>query len=97
MADKKLLYHITDFNNLESILQQDGLLANNLVREKAVEYENIAHTNIQGRRVNKTVPLPPYGNLHDYVPFYFAPRSPMLYAILKGRNLLERNTGGSES
>lgn len=24
------------------------------------------------------------GFLHDYVPFYFAPRSPMLYAIHKG-------------
>lgn len=85
MTEKKLLYHITDFSNMESILQQGGLLANNLVREKGIEYKNVAHTNIQDRRLNKTVPLSPNGNLHDYVPFYFAPRSPMLYAILKGR------------
>ena len=26
-----------------------------------------------------------YGNLHDYIPFYFAPRSPMLYAIYQGK------------
>ncbi|MFD2679326.1 type II toxin-antitoxin system toxin DNA ADP-ribosyl transferase DarT [Bacillus seohaeanensis] len=85
MDDKKLLYHITDFNNLESILQEGGLLASNVVKEKGVEYENIAHNNIQDRRSMKTVPLPPNGNLHDYVPFYFAPKSPMLYAIYKGQ------------
>ena len=30
--------------------------------------------------------------LSDYVPFYFAPRSPMLYAIHKGK--VEGYTGG---
>lgn len=85
MGEEKLLYHITDFNNLESILQHGSLLASNVVKEKGVEYKNIAHNNIQDRRLMKIVPLPPNGNLHDYVPFYFAPRSPMLYAIYKGQ------------
>ena len=69
-----MLYHITDIRNLESILQQGGLLANNLGKEKGIEYQIIAHSNIQDRRLGKTVPLKPNGNLHDYVPFYFAPR-----------------------
>jgi hypothetical protein len=30
------------------------------------------------------VPLAPAGSLGDYVPFYFAPRSPMLYTISRG-------------
>lgn len=30
------------------------------------------------------VPCGPGGNLHDYVPFYFAARSPMLYTIDRG-------------
>lgn len=85
MDNKQLLYHIPDFSNLESILQQGGLLANNVVKEKGIKYENIAHHNIQDRRSMKTVPLPPNGDLHDYVPFYFAPKSPMLYAIYKGQ------------
>ncbi|MCA1202403.1 type II toxin-antitoxin system toxin DNA ADP-ribosyl transferase DarT [Priestia flexa] len=85
MTEEKLLYHITDINNLDSILQQGGLLANSIVKDKGVEYENIAHTNIQDRRLTTNVPLHPNGNLHEYVPFYFSPRSPMLYAIHKGR------------
>jgi hypothetical protein len=32
----------------------------------------------------RRVPLAPNGTLGDYVPFYFAPRSPMLYAINSG-------------
>lgn len=85
MEDMQLLFHITDFNNLESILQEGNLLAGNVVKEKGFDYENIAHNNIQDRRSIKIVPLPPNGNLHDYVPFYFAPKSPMLYAIYKGQ------------
>jgi hypothetical protein len=85
MSDEKLLYHITDYNNLESILIQGGLASNSVVKEKGVKYENIANTNIQGRRLTKAVPVLPYGCLHDYVPFYFAPKSPMLYAIHKGQ------------
>ena len=33
----------------------------------------------------RAVPNPPGGVVHDYVPFYFAPRSPMLFAINGGR------------
>src|SRR5437879_4929729 len=32
------------------------------------------------------VSLPPRGTLGDYVPFYFAPRSPMLFTISRGNN-----------
>jgi hypothetical protein len=32
----------------------------------------------------KLVPIAPGGNLHDYVPFHFAPRSPMLKTIDSG-------------
>jgi len=41
------------------------------------------------------VPVAPYGTLHDYVPFYFAPRSPMLYTINKGN--VPGYTGGQKS
>ena len=48
----------------------------------------------QDIRESTLVPLTPYGCLHDYVPFYFAPRSPMLYAI--HRNNVDGYTGGQK-
>ncbi len=47
-------------------------------------YTSIAHRTIQDRRATTLVPCGPGGTLHDYVPFYFAPRSPMLYTISRG-------------
>lgn len=50
--------------------------------EEPVDY-CIAHNTIQDRRAQTYVPCLPGGNPHDYVPFYFAPCSPMLYAAHK--------------
>ena len=78
------IYHITHLRNLPSILEHGGLYANSLRLGRGIEHVNIAHTSIQDRRATTVVPLAPGGNLHDYVPFYFAPRSPMLYSIHRG-------------
>lgn len=78
------IYHITHLDNLASILASYGLDANTVMRERGSSYTDIAHQNIQDRRTRVQVPIAPFGTLHDYVPFYFAPRSPMLYAIHKG-------------
>lgn len=52
--------------------------------EAKAEYTNIADKSIQYRRATTRVPCSAGGVLHDYVPFYFAPRSPMLYTISRG-------------
>ena len=78
------IYHITHVRNLPSILEQGGLYATSALAQRQVDHVNIAHRNIQDRRATTPVPVPPGGVLHDYVPFYFAPRSPMLYAIHRG-------------
>jgi hypothetical protein len=82
------IYHITHIDNLLSILNSDGLIANSRLRQERIDYRDIAHERIQDRQARKTVPCSARGTLHDYVPFYFAPHSPMLYAIHKGN--LER-------
>jgi hypothetical protein len=78
------IYHITHIHNLESIISEGGLLAYNAMRAAKTQYTNIAYENIQDRRATTYVPCGRGGVLHDYVPFYFAPRSPMLYTINKG-------------
>lgn len=77
------IYHITHIDNLLSILKSDGLIANKRLRQEGINYIDISHENIQFLRAKKPIPYNPGGVLHDYVPFYFAPRSPMLYAIEK--------------
>ncbi len=77
------IYHITHINNLSLILKSGGLIANSRLQKQQTQYTDIAHSQIQDRRANIYVPCATDGCLQDYVPFYFAPRSPMLYAIHK--------------
>lgn len=78
------IYHITDVENLPSILEQGALFANHSPRLSSDNVVSIAHSTIQERRSKKKVPVSPFGTVHDYVPFYFATKSPMLYALHKG-------------
>ena len=81
--DKIFLYHITNYKNFENILNQRRILCKNHIELMEENYINIAYEGIQDRRSRTLVSIAPFGNLHDYVPFYFAPRSPMLFAIHK--------------
>jgi len=78
------LYHITHAQNLQSILAYDGLWCDNSRQERELNTIGIAHEHIKQRRARRSVPSGAQGTLADYVPFYFAPRSPMLYAIHMG-------------
>lgn len=78
------IFHITDVGNLGRILSDDGLHCKQALDAQAVRYTNIAYDTVQDRRARTRVPCAPCGTLHNYVPFYFAPRSPMLYTISRG-------------
>jgi hypothetical protein len=45
---------------------------------------SIAYSDLKDKRARKTVVVACGGTLADYVPFYFAPRSPMLYLNWQG-------------
>lgn len=78
------IFHITPVANLPCIARHRALRSKALLSRDGVAYSNIAYQGAQGRRAVKRVELPPSGVIHDYVPFYFAPRSPMLFTINNG-------------
>ena len=82
----RFIYHFTSLNNLESIISE-GLLSTNLKIDNGVVHENIANNEIQERRKTMKVTCGPQGVVHDYVPFYFAKRTPMLLNIVKSKNI----------
>lgn len=78
------IYHITHVRNLPSIIRAGGMFCDTTMNSHNVEHVGIAHNHIKARRAKRVVELPPHGTLADFVPFYFAPRSPMLYSINGG-------------
>lgn len=78
------IYHITHLSNLSNILQHNTLFCNTERIKRKLNSMSIAYQELKQRRLQKIVPVTPYGALGDYVPFYFCNRSPMLYAIHTG-------------
>jgi len=89
------IYHITHLENLPTILAQGGLWCDRESAQRGLVKIGIAHAHIKERRARRVVPVGAGGTLADYVPFYFAPRSPMLFAI--ERNQVEGYRGGQSS
>jgi len=70
------LYHMTDINNLASIIT-NGLLSHNEAHKRSLIKVDISDPDVQDIRANRKIDniIP----LHEYVPLYFSPRNPMLF------------------
>jgi len=78
------VFHMTRIERLPSVIEH-GLLPDNACRRRQITGVEIGYDHIKQRRARRVVPCGAGGVLADYVPFYFAPRSPMLSAITYGR------------
>ena len=76
------IYHFTHRDNLNLILAAQGLCCDSGIGQD--RYSNVGNRDIKSRRFRCNVPVAPFGVVADYVPFYFAVRSPMLFAIHRG-------------
>lgn len=74
-----LLYHFTHVDNLRSIIE-DGLWSDSESSTLSLLVD-VGDQDVKQRRRGRSVPVSPGGVTADYVPFYFAPRSPMMYVI----------------
>ena len=76
------IYHITHVDNLAAIATERSLLSDAAMLERDGPNVTIGMSVIKKRRIEEiAVPCHPGTMVGDYVPFYFCPRSVMLYLI----------------
>ncbi len=85
IPDPTPIYRITYLDNLRNFLCRKGLHAHNYTPDDGLVYRTIHNVDIQMKRHIKQIPCGPGGVIHNYVPFYFGPRSPMLLQLHTGR------------
>nr|WP_295930648.1 DUF4433 domain-containing protein [uncultured Dyadobacter sp.] len=81
-ADRKYCYRICNIRNLPHILEVG--LCTKSHPSASREFHSIGNPDIIGTRDTTPVRIDGFGNIGDYVPFYFTPRSIMLYNIVTG-------------
>lgn len=81
-AELALIFRITHIRNVPWILEHGLHCESSRVRDP--DFVSIGSEDVIPKRAVREVPTPPGGALPDYVPFYFTPRTPMLYNIKTG-------------
>lgn len=74
-----LIMHFTHIDNLPAILAAGRLFPDNVVGTRLAT--NVGAADIKASRRDRIITCQPGGVVADYVPFYFAERSPMMYRI----------------
>jgi ssDNA thymidine ADP-ribosyltransferase, DarT len=76
------IYHITHVDNLAAIVSDRKLVSDARILERGGPSVKIGMSAIKKRRIEEImVSCHPGTNVGDYVPFYFCPRSVMLYLL----------------
>ena len=76
-----LIYHMTHVENLDNIVPEECLWCYSKQARRQLCRVDIGHRDIKQYRAAKRIGIGPGGVVGDYVPFYFTPRTPMLYYI----------------
>lgn len=80
------IYHITHVENLASIIADGGLFLDAAMIARGGPSAAIGMSSIKQRRLRLPVACHPPTCVGDYVPFYFCPRSIMLFVIHCGNH-----------
>lgn len=81
------IYHITHIDNLSSIVQSGYIYSDASMLRNSLAVHNIGMSEIKLRRLHQIEVSPyPGTKVGEYVPFYWCPRSVMLYIIYRGNN-----------
>lgn len=90
------LYHITHVDNLPTILEADGLFSDAAMMARGGPPATIGMSAIKQRRLSLPVKCHPGDHVGDYAPFYFCPRSIMLFLVYRA-NHPELNYRGGQN
>ena len=88
------IYHIVHVDRLASIVADGYLWSDAEVQERKVEGTTIGMNSIKQRRLTNQLSSQKGLRVGDCVPFYFCPRSVMLYVISKGNHTELEYKGG---
>ena len=88
VPEKIYLFRMVHWKNVEYILH-NGLCCREHPNSDP-NYINIGHRQLITDRHDHPITIAGAGNLGDYVPFYFAGHSPMLYLIMNGYKGVEK-------
>lgn len=81
------IYHIVHLDNLENIYADGFLYSDSYMTNANKNVTNVGMSNIKERRRGKSLSSYPEICVGDCVPFYFAPRSVMLYLLHRSNHL----------
>lgn len=95
-ADPKI-YHITHVDNLAAIAASGGLVSDAIRLSRGITCSVVGMSTIKQRRLEEIeVSICPGTKVGEYVPFYFCPRSIMLYIIFMGNHPELTYKGGQQ-
>lgn len=95
--ERPRIYHITHVENLPAIVADGCLVSDREILERGRPARAIGMSAVKRRRVEElVVHCHPGTRVGDYVPFYFCPRSVMLYVIHRGNHSELTYRGGQE-
>ena len=80
------IYHIVHVDRLQSIIEDGRLWCDAKIVEESETATTIGMSKIKQRRLGLKLSSHPTLNVGDCVPFYFCPRSVMLYVIYRANN-----------
>lgn len=90
------LYHIVHLDRLSSIIQDGFIWSDAEVQQRCSSGTTIGMSSIKERRMHKTLTCYPDLHVGECVPFYFCPRSVMLYLFYMNNHPDVAYTGGQE-
>ena len=96
MPDKISLFHIVHIDRLCSIVSSGGLFCDAINRRLPLDGTTIGMSKLKDRRLSRSLNSHPDLHVGDCVPFYFCPRSVMLY-VINCQNHIELSYKGGQS